>query len=168
MNSHIDQIFEYVWEGPGEPTRWLFHVPRAWELIRWLKEDKGVDVKPRQVNPQELENICEVNCHIDPTKLRGADETIPGISVLLEHPGADFNPFAVLIDGSHRAHRARQLKTQFSSYLLPKELWAFALLTAKEVELWLRATVPTERVVEGELKTVTQEEMVEQINGGDV
>jgi len=152
---HANQIFEYVFDD----TRWLFHIGRAWEIIHWAKE-MGVNPNLYVCKQEELNIICKVNCYIDPTKLRESDETIPGISVLLEHPASEQNPFAILIDGSHRAHRARQLETQFSSYVIPKELWTFALFTAKEVKAWEFSTNESDRVEKGEFKTLTREEML--------
>jgi hypothetical protein len=156
-SPHADQYFEYVFEN----TRWLFHIPRAWSMIELTKKKFGLE--PRLCTAIDMEAIHGVNTFIDPSKLREADPSISGISVLLDHPDAPMNPFAVLIDGSHRAHVAHHMGLEFSSYMLPKEIWAFCALTNLETAIW-EAEVPMEdRVQVGPMNSITREDVLKEI-----
>jgi hypothetical protein len=52
---------------------------------------------------------------------------------------------------------------EFSSYMLPKEIWVFCALTNLETAMW-EATVPMEhRVQAGPMNSVTREDVLKEI-----
>lgn len=120
------QVFEYEFED----MHLFFSVQRAQEVC----DLHGLVAYP--IPDEGLRAICKVNEITDPEQLEKANPNEPGISVLLQHPKAPTNPFAVLIDGTHRAHRALQHGWEFKSYLIPPEFMEEILLREDEIVLW--------------------------------